>query len=219
MFAEELLRNEGFTDVQYVKTPPALSIERVVVGDADLSLEAAPAIILELDTREAIVVLAGVHVGCFELFGTERVRRVAELRGKTVAVPRLGGGRHAFVASMAAQIGIDPHKEITWVEKFGEEAVRLLAEGKIDAYLGFPPEPQEMRAKQIGHVVVNTATDRPWSQYFCCMTFANREFVRRHPVATKRALRALLKADGICALEPDLAARTIVNRGFASSYE
>jgi hypothetical protein len=40
---------------------------------------------------------------------------------------------------------------------------------KIDAFLGFPPEPQELRAQRIGHVLVNTATDRPWSQYFCCM--------------------------------------------------
>ena len=66
--------------------------------------------------------------------------------------------------------------------------MRLLAERKIDAYLGFPPEPQEMRDKQIGHVVVNSTVDRPWSQYFCCMLAGNQEFVRTHPVATKRAL-------------------------------
>ena len=81
--------------------------------------------------------------------------------------------------------------------------MQLLAEGKIDAYLGFPPEPQELRAKKIGHVVVNSAVDRPWSQYFCCMLAGNREFVRKHPVATKRALRAILKAADVCALEPE----------------
>ena len=76
-----------------------------------------------------------------------------------------------------------------------------------------------MRAKKIGHVIVSTATDKPWSQYFCCVAFSNREFIRRSPVAAKRAIRALLKADRICATEPELAARTIVNRGFTSSYE
>ncbi len=35
--------------------------------------------------------------------------------------------------------------------------------------MGFPPDPQELRAKKIGHVVVNSNVDRPWSQYFCCM--------------------------------------------------
>ena len=38
----------------------------------------------------------------------------------------------------------------------------------------------------IGHVLVNSAIDRPWSQYFCCMLAGNRQFVRKYPVATKR---------------------------------
>jgi NitT/TauT family transport system substrate-binding protein len=97
--------------------------------------------------------------------------------------------------------------------------MRLLAEGTIDAYLGFPPDPQELRAKKIGHVVVNSAVDRPWSNYFCCLEAGNREFVRKHPVATKRALRAILKASDICALEPERAARSMVNRGFTLRYD
>ena len=74
------------------------------------------------------------------------------------------------------------------------------ANGKVDAFIGFPPVPQELRARSLGHVVVNSTTDRPWSQYFCCLVAANREFVRKHPVATKRALRALLKAVNVCAV-------------------
>jgi NitT/TauT family transport system substrate-binding protein len=67
--------------------------------------------------------------------------------------------------------------------------------------------------------VVDTATDRPWSQYFCCGLIANRDFVRKHPVASKRALRAILKADQVCALEPERVARAIVERGFTKSYD
>ena len=78
---------------------------------------------------------------------------------------------------------------------------------------------QEMRARGLGRVVVDTTKDRPWSQYFCCMMVGNREFVRKHPVATKRAMRAILKSTDLCALEPDRAARTLVDRGFATRYE
>jgi len=63
-------------------------------------------------------------------------------------------------------------------------------------------------------VIVNSAVDLPWSQYFCCVVAANREFVRQNPVATKRALRAILKATDICALEPERAAKYIVDNGF-----
>jgi NitT/TauT family transport system substrate-binding protein len=96
--------------------------------------------------------------------------------------------------------------------------MQLFVEGKADAFLGFPPQPQELRAKKTGHVVVNTAVDKPWSEYYCCMLVGNREFVERNPIATRRAMRAILKAADLCALEPERAARMIVEKGFTPSY-
>ena len=91
--------------------------------------------------------------------------------------------------------------------------------GKIDAFLGFPREPQELRVRKIGHALVNTALDRPWSQYFCCLLAGNREFVRKNPVASKRVLRAILKTTDLCASGPASAARQLVDRGFAQRYD
>ena len=39
------------------------------------------------------------------------------------------------------------------------------------------------------------------------MLAGNTEFVRKYPVATKRVLRAILKAADLCAAEPDAASR------------
>jgi NitT/TauT family transport system substrate-binding protein len=97
--------------------------------------------------------------------------------------------------------------------------MRLLAEGKVDAYLAFPPDQYELRARKVGHVIVNSVKDRPWSQYFCCLLGANREFLQRQPVATKRAIRAILKASSLCALEPERVARSLVDRGFTQRYD
>jgi NitT/TauT family transport system substrate-binding protein len=82
-----------------------------------------------------------------------------------------------------------------------------------------PPDPQELRARRIGHVVVNSAKDRPWSQYVCCIVVGNREFVRKNPVATKRALRAILKAADVCAADPERAARFLVEKGYTPRYD
>jgi NitT/TauT family transport system substrate-binding protein len=120
---------------------------------------------------------------------------------------------------MAAYVGLDPRQDINWVTHPRAEAMQLLAEGKIDAYLGFPPDPQELRVKHIGHVIVNSALDRPWSQYFCCVVVGNRDFVQKHPVATKRALRAILKATDVCALQPDHAAHFLVDKGYTQRYD
>jgi NitT/TauT family transport system substrate-binding protein len=92
--------------------------------------------------------------------------------------------------------------------------MELYAMGKIDAFLGFPPEPQELRARNIGAVIVNSALDSPWSQYYCCMLAGNTEFIHDHPVATKRVLRAVLKGADLCASDPERVSRLLVDDGF-----
>lgn len=218
--AEDLLKAEGFTDVQYVRTQAGTAAAKVAAsGEADITMAFVGPLIIQVDAGDPIVLLAGIHVGCFELFGGDRVRSIRDLKGKTVAVQALESSQHVFLSSMAAYVGLDPRKDIHWVTHPSADSIRLFTEGKIDAFLGFPPEPQELRAKKIGRVVVNSAVDRPWSQYFCCYAAANQEFTRKHPVATKRALRAILKAADICASEPERAARYIVDKGYPTNYE
>ena len=118
---------------------------------------------------------------------------------------------------MAAYVGLDPVNDIEWVTNEKATAMELFAEGKIDAFLGTPPEPQEMRARKIGHTIVNTTVDRPWSQYFCCMLSGTADYVSRYPVATKRVLRAILKAADICRSHPASAARSDRRRRYRRS--
>jgi NitT/TauT family transport system substrate-binding protein len=215
----DLLKAEGFSDIQYVKTTTAGISKVLASGEIDVSLHFVAPLVIRLDAGDPITILGGVHPGCFELFGTDRVRVLRDLKSKTVAITDVGSPAHVFLASMLAHVGLDPTKDVTFAEHPAAESKRLLAEGKVDAYLAFPPDPQELRARKVGHVVVNSAIDRPWSQYFCCMATGNREFVRKHPIATKRALRAILKAADICALEPDQAARALVEGGFTPRYD
>ncbi len=217
--AKELLQAEGFSEVQYVWAPGAASVEKTASGEIDLGLHFSLLGVQQIDTGAPVVFLAGIHVGCFELLGHERVRAIRDLKGQVVVVPRLGGSQHLLIASMAAYVGLDPHRDITWAVQSGREAMQFFIDGKAEAFMGFPPEPQELRARNIGQVVVSTTRDRPWSQYFCCMIMANREFVRKHPNATKRAIRAILKATDVCALEPEMTARLMVERGYTGRYD
>ena len=97
--------------------------------------------------------------------------------------------------------------------------MELFAEGKVDAFLGFRPEPQAMDAPKIGRVEVNSSVDRPWSQYYCCVLAGNRDFIRKNPVATKRVLRAILKATDFCVSDPAGAARRLVDGGYTNEYD
>ena len=213
--AEDLLKAEGFTQVEYV--PADDQVVKLVNGDLDFFMHDPPGNIFSVEAGDPITVLSGLHGGCYELYATGPVRSIRDLKGKTVGVANIT--RQAFVAAMASYVGLDPKKDITFVSPPPAEGVQLLAEGKIDAFLGFPPEPQELRARKIGHVIVSTAVDRPWSQYFCCMLAGRRDFVRRNPVATKRVLRAMLKAVDICAAQPERIAQLLGDRGYVRHKE
>ena len=130
--AEDLLRGEGFTELEYVPHGPKGMYQKLGSGEADIGGDFAPELVIQLDKGTPVVVLGGIHAGCFELFGTEQVRAIRDLKGKTVG--------------------------------------------------------------------------------------ANQEFARRHPIATKRALRAILKAADVCAADPERAARVAVGRGYQYDY-
>jgi NitT/TauT family transport system substrate-binding protein len=214
--AEELLRAEGFTEIRYVEVSPIDIPHAIGRGEADFSTTLAVDLIQAIDAGAPIIGLAGVHVGCYELFAKPNIHRLSELKGKRVAADD-----PLLLKLIAAQVGLEPAKDIDWVSSTdpAHSSLELFTQGKIDAFLGFPPHPQELRARQVGNVIVNTATDRPWSQYFCCMLTGNRDYVRNHPVATKRAMRAILKAADLCATEPERAARQIVDGGFTKRYD
>ena len=218
--AEDLLRGEGFTDIRYVPTEPgtkaALALAR---GEIDFTTNFSPPLIIAIDAGEPITMVAGVHVGCFELFAKEGIRSIPDLKGKTVGVQALGSSQYTFVSGMASYVGLEPAKDIRWVTSSSPKPMELFAEGKIDAFLGLPPEPQELRARNIGHVIFNSAVDRPWSQYFCCMLAGNREYIRKYPVATKRLMRAIIKAADLCVTQPEAIAQRIVDAGFTPRYD
>lgn len=218
--AEELLRGEGFTDIRYLKRDgPHVIADALSSGDADINMHFSGPLLLRMDRGEPITILAGVHPGCYELFTKERLRTLSDLKGKTIAIGAINDPAHVFLSSMLLSVGLNPSKDVAWLTKPGSKAMELFAQGRVDAFLGFPPDPQDLRARKIGHVLVNSNVDRPWSQYFCCMLAGNKEFVRKHPVATKRAMRAILKATDVCAMEPDRASRMMVDSGRTERYD
>jgi NitT/TauT family transport system substrate-binding protein len=216
----ELLRLEGFSDVDYVEDANTDGFGQLARAKVDVSMWDTYAALAGLDVGSPVVLIGGIHAGCYELFATSGIREIKDLKGKTIAVYGLGQGAHVLVASMLAYVGMNPSNDVHWVAgERAEDAMRLFIEGKADAFIGFPPHPQELRAKKVGHVLLDTSQDRPWSQYFCCMLGANRDFAQKHPVATKRALRAFLKAADICAQDPARAARYMVDKGYEPRYD
>lgn len=216
--AEEFLRAEGFTDIRYIEAPGYTEYDALMQGKVDFCNFLAPDFIPRVEAGAPIVVLAGIHIGCIEFFARESIRGVVDLKGKIIGLRSTPPG---LLKLMVASVGLDPKTDISWVTGADSKSdpLELFAQGEIDGFLGFPPEPQELRDRRVGHVILNMGTDQPWSQYFCCMLVSSRDYVRNHPVATKRVLRAVLKAADLCVAEPARVARRLVEGGFTQRYD
>ena len=195
---------------------------------SEMGFQAQRRVNLRLDTTALIAMVykgdpitapAGLHGGCYELFATNRVRTIRHLKRKTISTISKDSGRYVFFISMLASVGLDPRTDVTLLELSPTESMQRLADGQVDAFMASPAEPQELRAKQIGHVLVDAQTDRPWSHYFCCTLVGSRAFVQRCPVASKRWLRTVLKAANGCALEPDHVTQALVDKDYTIQYD
>jgi NitT/TauT family transport system substrate-binding protein len=228
---QELLRIEGFTDIRYVDLTEAHMSRAVAENsgpiadmiahrEVDFGREFASNLLLTMNGGGPVTVLSGVHLGCFEIFGKNEIRTLGDLKGKTAGT---GANNYvserALLAVMTRLVGLDPVKDIRWVTDPSLRPMDLFVEGKIDAFLAGPPDLQEVRARNIGHVIVSSITDRPWSEYYCCMLATRTEFAQKYPVATKRVLRAFLKAVDLCVSDPERVARLLVEQGYAKRYD
>ena len=167
-----------------------------------------------------VSVLSGLHLGCFEIFGKNEIRTLGDLKGRTVGANLIQGfGERELLTILTNLVGLDPAKDLHWVTDPNLRPMDLFTEGKIDAFLAAPPVLQEIRARNIGHVIVSSITDRPWSQYYCCMLATSTEFTRKYPVATKRVLRAILKAADLCVSQAKRVARLLVDQGYTKRYD
>lgn len=218
--AEEFLHMEGFRTVEYVSYGARYIPEALSIGKADMSMWNVHELLRYVDEGRPLVILAGMHAGCWQVISNPHVDAIQDLKGKVVAVTYPGSGDQLLLSSMLAYVGIDP-RDVHWLPGATSmlDAMEVFTRGRADAFVGFAQQPLELRARRVGKTLVNTTTDRPWSHYFCCMLAANRDFAQRYPIATKRALRAILKAADVCDAAPAKAARFLAERLYEPRYE
>ena len=143
---------------------------------------------------------------------------VKELKGKSVVITTDDSTERLFISSIVAYVGVNP-RDIHWITtRSAAEAMQTFVEGKADAFLGFAPQPQELRANKVGRVLLDTLQDRPWSQHFCCMVNARREFVESIP-SRRDGHPRLPQGGGSLRTGPERAARYLAAKGYEPRYD
>jgi NitT/TauT family transport system substrate-binding protein len=219
--AEPFLREEGFTDVQYPKLTLKDAFDRLASGEVDFGVGYMALLAPLIAEGDPFVMLGGLHLGCWQVVatGASDIKSMRDLKGKTVAAigPKFTDG--LFMALTLANVGLDINKDVKVVNPPPTEFARLLSSGEVDAVVALPPFSQDLRAKGIGRVILDSVVDPPWSNYYCCTAWANREWMEKHPVAVKRALRAMLKGADVVNKDPEGAARFMVDRGYTPNFD
>jgi NitT/TauT family transport system substrate-binding protein len=217
--ADQFLPAEGFTDVQYIDVPEfSDGFEQLIAGEVDIGVAYTSSVLVAAERDDQLVMLAGVQVSPFVLFGNDRVQSLRDLKGKRIFVFRRDAtdSIYALWAVLLAYVGIDLEREVEFVELAVDDVFPQIAAGTIDAWLSAGPYTTIFQDATSGHIFLDALMDPPWSQYFGRVATGNRDFVEKNPAAAKRALRAILKGTDMCAREPEGAARYLVDRGFST---
>ncbi|HEV2010909.1 MAG TPA: ABC transporter substrate-binding protein, partial [Candidatus Limnocylindria bacterium] len=220
--AKEFLLEEGFTDIQYVRVP-VTTAEWLTADKADFHSGYGNFIAANVDAGLPILTLAGIHPGCFELFARPGISTISDLRGKTIAVNAKNASDqfYGYFSILLAYIGVDPATEVNFIE-IGPDVTALrdaFVDGRSEAFIAPAASGPALRRnpKNPGKVILDTTMDKPWSQYYCCLLVANRDWARRYPIATKRVTRAVLRAADLVTKDRASAAHEYVARGFFST--
>jgi NitT/TauT family transport system substrate-binding protein len=210
-FAKDFLREEGFIDIRWVAGDPGIGW--ITSRVADVGPGHPEAIVAAIDDGVPIVALAGLHTGCQELWAGPGIARVRDLRGKRVAVFKRDKTDQFFLffSTLCALHGIDPLTNVSFFEVGGDYRGLLTAylEGRSDAFLAAADGAAVLKRepRNPGTKILDQTTDKPWSQYLCCLLVANRDWARQNPAATKRFTRAVLRAADATAKDRPAAAR------------
>jgi NitT/TauT family transport system substrate-binding protein len=219
LMAREHLVAEGFSDIHYVPMDRQYSLINAHLRDrrVDFAMQFTPVVAAAVNDGDPFVALAASHVACFQFFAGPGIASIGDLRGKSMAidVPDPKPIDYAFVTSILQWAGLSPGRDVELLEwPRARLAGPWLADGRVGAFMAIPPLSQTMRDSNQGHVVLDSMRDRPWSQYVCCLVVTHREFMERYPVATRRALRAILKGVDACTAEPERSAKALWENGW-----
>src|SRR5258707_283053 len=161
----------------------------------------------------------GIHRGCLRVQAATKgnVHAVKDLRGKRIGVPGMGTPPFIFANRVLGANGIDPSKEITWLEFPAGELGLALDKGEVDAVADSEPIGSMLIAQGKVRNVADQAADAPYKDEYCCAVLVNGKFLARNPKTSAAATRALLKAAKWVEANPAAAAKLSVERKYLAS--
>jgi NitT/TauT family transport system substrate-binding protein len=215
MVSEHFLQEEGFQEVQLLAGASAASLTS---DRADIAMQFVTSLAGHIEAGVQVVAIGALHPGCTEIWAPRTVATLKDMRGRTVVVRTKAidemNFQYPYLAIALKHAGLDP-ADVNFIVQPEADLTRQFIEGNSDLLqlattgaIAFRANPQNQ-----GHLVHDQAMEKPWSEHQCCLITTTKAWLQAHPVAAKRALRALYRAADSLPKDRAEAAKAATDKG------
>jgi NitT/TauT family transport system substrate-binding protein len=182
-------------------------LEAIATGKSDAGLGMALRWLKPLEQGFDVKISAGTHGGCMRVLAKvdSGIDRLADLKGKIVAVGDLAGPDKNFFSIQLAKQGIDPNKDVDWRPFPGNLLQLAVDKGEAKAVLASDPI-ADLWLKDPTWKEVASNLDGDYKDKTCCIVGLRGSLVREEPNVARAITQALLDAAMFTSQNPDKAA-------------
>jgi NitT/TauT family transport system substrate-binding protein len=184
-------------------------LEAIATGKTDAGLGMALRWLKPLEQGFDVKISAGTHGGCMRVLtrANSGVDKLADLKGKIVAVGDLAGPDKNFFSIQLAKLGIDPNRDVDWRPYPGNLLNLAVEKGEVQAFLSADPLAY-LWLKDSAYKQVASNLDGEYRDKSCCIVGLRGSLVREEPQVARAITQALLDAAMFTSQNPDKAAKS-----------
>ena len=140
-----------------------------------------------------VVFVGGVkNVMTQSLLAGKAFKRPEDLKGKRIAVSRIGGNTHYFTIQAFRRFGMEPNRDYSFMQSGGDpEAVAALVSGQVDAATLTPPGDAKAIASGFQYLIYGPDLKIPYS---ATAFVTKRSIIAKRPQVIGQFMRAMAEA-------------------------
>lgn len=173
-------------------------------GEAEVALLGSVGIVQAVTKGATDLVFIGgmKNVLTHSILAKAEIKRPEDLKGKKIGISRLGSNTHYFVVQVVRRYGLDPTRDLTFIQTGGEpETFTALVSGAIDA--GTLTAPMDARAVDRGfqHVVYGPDLNIP---YLATAVVTRRSVIANRSHVVAQFMRTMAEATKLLHTDKEL---------------
>lgn len=206
-------------DYELITLDTPAKIDSVAANTIDAGFGMTGKFIAPLVNGLPLKVTAGMHTGCIQTLTTVNsgINSIADLKGKKVGVASLIDAQIIATKRALAYYHVN-EDDVEFVVFPSADLPTALENGAIDAYTHSDPATAIAIKDKGFKPILNTATDAPFKDEYCCISFVTAKLAEEQPEIAKKFVNATNKAAQWIEDNPEEAAKIQLEKNFVTGF-